>query len=294
MNKFSLVEIVTSDKLIHQGIFFKPSKPRELALLSVHGLSSNFYGNISFLEVLAEFCEKNGVAFASFNNRGHDMIAGLRKMDQRKPKGYAHKIGGAGYEKFNECIYDIEAGVDFLKIQGFKKVIVIGHSTGANKVCYYGAKSKNNNVSGFVLVSPVSDRLDPSLNSLKRQQDLSKMQEMVNLGKGDELLTNYHYFPLTPQRYLSLFSENSQEDVFDYGDPRPRMSCFSKIKKPLLVILAGSDELIDRPIKQIKQVFDYLQKSSNYKSVIIPHALHSFNNQESELAKQIIGWSKSL
>ena len=159
MKLFYLVETVTRDKLIHQGLFYRPKNPGKKAILLVHGLTSTFYGGIKLLEALADECENAGFGLATFNNRGHDMITGIRKVDRRKPKGYGHMIGGAGYENFKDCIYDIEAGVDFLANQGFSEIIITGSSTGANKVCFYASKTKNPHVLGFVLASPSSDRL---------------------------------------------------------------------------------------------------------------------------------------
>lgn len=289
MISFQLVETVTRDKLIHQGLFFKPKKVGKRALLLVHGLTSTFYGSVKLLEALCNECEKSGFGLAVFNNRGHDMIAGIRKVDHRKPKGYGHFIGGAGYEYFKDCRHDIEAGVDFLVEQGFSEVVVAGSSTGANKVCYYAAVTKNPHVLGFILVSPTSDRL-AVIDKTKLEKLLITFQNMVNQRKGDELQHGYHLFPLTPKRYLSLFTPNSLEDTFDYGDPRPRMKYYSRIRKPLFVIFGSKDEYLDRSAIQAMEIFDSHQHSTHYKSVIIKNALHSFNGHEVEFVKTIFNW----
>lgn len=290
MKPFFLVETTTRDKLIHQGIFFKPKKPGKRAVLWVHGLTSTFYGNRELLETFVIECEKLDWGFASFNNRGHDIVTGIKKVDRRKLKGYSRINGGTGYEVFKDCIFDIEAGIEFLTNQGFTKVIVIGHSTGANKVCYFAGKKSHPNAFGYVLASPVSDRLDPSLNKTKLTNDLGLMQELVNQGKGNDLQSGIHFFPATPRRFLSSFLPNSLEDQFDYGDPRPRMTYFSRIKKPILLILSGKDEYADRSVHKIRKIFDAHTSSLHYKSAIIPDALHSYNGKEIELIQEIISW----
>ena len=293
MKPFYLVETVTRDKLIHQGLFYRPKNPGKKAILLVHGLTSTFYGGIKLLEALADECENAGFGLATFNNRGHDMITGIRKVDRRKPKGYGHMIGGAGYENFKDCIYDIEAGVDFLANQGFSEIIITGSSTGANKVCFYASKTKNPHVLGFVLASPSSDRLTIT-DKNRLEKNLLQMQDFVNQGKSDELQIGYHFFPLTPKRYLSLFIPNSLEDTFDYGDPRPRLTYFSRIRKPLLVILGEIDESLDRSPEKVLSVFAECQTSVNYKSVIIPGSLHGFDGKEARLVKIIVAWVKNL
>ena len=294
MKPFFLVETTTRDKLIHQGIFYRSKKSGKQALLWVHGLTSNFYGHIALFEEFAEACDDAGFGFAAFNNRGHDMVTGIRKIDKRKPKGYDHAIGGAGYEVFAESVHDIEAGIDFLVGQGYSKVVVIGESTGANKVCYYTATQKHPHFFGTILVSPISDRLTQEFDAYKLQTDLAYMQDRVNLGHGDVLQSGYSLFPLTPKRFLSLLSPNSLEDQFDYGDPRPQLTYFSQIKTPLLVIFGGNDEHADRSVQKIKKVFDEYAFSPNYKSVVIPDALHSYNGKEKELVETIVNWVNKL
>ncbi len=294
MQPFYLVETITQDKLIHQGIFYKPYKPGKIAILWIHGLTDNFYGDRKLFEVLTHKTGQLTWGFASFNNRGHDFVTSCRKVDKRKPKGYTHTDIGTGMEKFSDCVFDITAGVDFLTKQGFNKIFVIGHSTGANKVCFYAATKYHKTVAGFILACPISDRLDLSLNKIKLQQDLNYMQDLANQGQGEILQTGYLYFPVTPNRFLSLYTPNSLEDQFDYGDPRPRMTHFSQITKPLLVVFAGKDEYADRSVNKIKKVFDESQRSTNYKSVIIPGAVHGFDDLENEFVEKIIKWIKDI
>lgn len=294
MKSFRLVECTTRDKLIHQGIFFKPKSSTKRALLWVHGLTDTFYGDAKLHTVFAEICEEFGFGYAVFNNRGHDLLASSRKVDKREPKGYTHINVGSGFEKFADCVYDIEAGVNFLVANGFTEVVVIGHSTGANKACYYAATKPHRHLFGIVLAGPLSDRLDSTIEAKKLKQNLKRMHELIDVGRGDELFSGYHFFPLTPKRFISLFEANSLEDQFDYGDPQPQMKYFSKIKKPLLVIIGEKDEYLDRQAQKMLGVFDAHQHSTNYKSIIVKNAFHSFNGQETELVKTIISWSINL
>ena len=294
MTHFSLIEVVTKDKLIHQGIFAKPGQTTGLAILWVHGLSGAFYGNTWILNEFARACSKAGVGFAAFNNRGHDLLSGLRVVDRRKAKGYRHGMGGAGVEEFTKCVYDIAAGVDFLVSQGFKKIILVGHSTGANKVCYFAGTRRHPAIVGVVLASPASDRLDPSLKKDKLHQGLVYMKRQLNKGKGKDLQLGYHFFPLTPRRFVSLFAAGSAEDVFDYGDRNPKLTSFSRIGLPLLVIFGGADEYFDRPAAKVKEVFDRKTRSRQYQSIIIPDALHGFNGKENDFVDTVIDWIKTL
>lgn len=294
MKQFYLAEIVTKDKLIHQGIFFRPKKPGKKAILYVHGLTSTFYGNIKMLEAFAEGCQKSGFGFAAFNNRGHDIVTGIKKIDSREPKGYAKVSGGAGSERFEDCVCDIDAGISFLAKQGYSEIILAGHSTGANKVCYYAGIKKDPKVKGVILLSPVSDRLDPTLDKEKTAKLVTDMKKMIDDGQGDELLSGVHAFPVTPWRFVSLYAPHAVEDVFDYGDAMPTLTCFSTIIKPLFVLIGSQDEYLHRPVEHVIEVFTKHARSKCYQSVIVPDALHSFNRKEKKVVSAITRWVKEI
>ncbi len=311
MRQFYLADIVTKDKLSLQGLYAEPNKKgnptspnlpagkaglrgARRAILWMHGLSSAFYHEPKLLEMMADAANKEGWGFAQFNGRGHDILAGVRKLDGTVPYGYSYYPAGAGAEVFEESVMDIEAGIDFLVARGFTEIIIVGHSTGANKVCYYAATQKNPHVFGVVLSGPMSDRLDMARNDESLQETVKQMHKLVSEGKGDELLVGYHFFPLTPKRYISLFEPRSSEDVFDYGEAEPKLSTFSKIQLPLMVLLSGADEATDRPIEEVQKAFDTHANSPKYQSVIIPGALHRFNGHEKQAVSAIIDWIKSL
>lgn len=293
MKQFYLVETTTKDGLVHQGVYFAPSKKGRRALLWLHGIGGTFYGSIPLYEAFVSECEKLGYGFAAFNTRGHDSIAGLRKIDKKSEKGYKHVNGGAGYEVFEESIHDIDAGIQFLVDQGFSEAIVIGYSTGANKACYYFGKKNHPKAAGVVLAGPISDRLDLDINKKKLKKNLIRMEKLVKAGRGDELIA-FHQFPMTPKRFISLLKPNTSEDTFDYGDKKPRFTSFARITKPLLVVLSARDEYLDRPVEEVQRVFDAYAKSKQYRSIVLPEALHKFNGKEKEAVETIVGWIKEI
>ena len=120
------------------------------------------------------------------------------------------------------------------------------------------------------------------------------MEKKIAQGKGDELLVGYDFFVLTPNRWVSLYVEGSAEDVFNYADGKKALTQFSKITKPLLVLLGGQDEHADRPIEKIRKLFDSHTKSTNYTSIIVPGAMHSFEGKEQKAVDIIVEWTKTI
>lgn len=293
MKQCYLAEIVTKDKLIHQGLFFRPKKPGKKAILWVHGLTDNFYGDLSALEALSGRCEKEGWGLASFNTRGHDIIASVKKLDPQNPKGQISVSLGSSYENFVDCVYDIDGAMTFLKKQGFLQVILAGISTGANKVCYYAGTQKDPRVAGVILVSPISD-VPIESRSKQYKANVKRMKALVKQKKGDLLISNISYVPLTPKRYLSLFDPGGSEDVFDYYSKQPKLTVFSRIKQPLCVVLAGADEYTDRPVLDILTVLKKHHRFTNFHGFIIPNAFHSFGGQEQKVVDTVFRWAMQL
>lgn len=293
MKQFYLTEIVTKDNLVHQGMYFRPKKFGKRALLWVHGLGSTFYGNVPLLEAFTDACEKNGIGFAAFNNRGHDGITRLKKIDPESEKGYSRLAGGAGVEVFEESVYDIDAGISFLAHQGFEEAVIAGISTGANKVCYYAGTQKDKRVKGVILVSPISD-VPIESRSEHYQVNVKRMKALEKQKKGDSLISDISYMPLTPKRYLSLFDPGGSEDVFDYYTKQPKLRTFSCIKQPLCVVLAGADEYTDRSVLDILNVLKKYHSSANFYGLIIPDAFHSFSGKEKNMVSAILHWMREI
>jgi len=291
---FVLEDIQTKDGFIHQGLVAYPQLSSDTVLIWVHGLTGTFYGNSQLIRFLASESTKNGYTFATFNSRGHDMISGFKKVDENDPKGYTYATIGAGYEVFEESTYDLDSQILFFRNKGYKKIILLGHSSGANKVSYYAGLTNNEYISGVVLLCPMSDRLDPRGNSEDREENLKKCHALVEQGRGNALVTGIYFFPMTAERYISLVSPNTSEDQFDYGDKIPNMEQFKHITCSLLVLFAENDEYADRPVGEIKNVFDSMQNSSKYLSKVIPNSLHNLANHEESVMSDILTWMRKI
>ncbi|MFC1647015.1 alpha/beta hydrolase [Patescibacteria group bacterium] len=292
MQKYYLTEITTKDNLILDGIYFEPQKKSDTALLYIHGLTSSYYSDHEIFDVLTRDGEKLGLGFASFNNRGAGMITGFSKVDKNNTFGKSHLTIGAGYEAFEECVYDIDAGISFLTKKGYKKVVLVGHSTGATKACFYAGSKQDKRLKGVVLAGVLSDKL--SEHGAKPWYFLLGLNLLKKIGLGNKLFNNINFFPITPNRALSLIESGSAEDVFDYGERKPKLTLFSQIKIPLMVILSELDQYADRPVKNIMSVFDKYQKSDKYSSVIIKDANHGLDGKEKEFVGKIVDWIKNI
>jgi hypothetical protein len=113
---------------------------------------------------------------------------------------------------------------------------------------------------------------------------------MVKNNKSSELMSSSFWpIPTNAQRFLSLFTAESAEEIFSYASGKnPRI--LKSFKKPLLVILAASDEYQDRPISEISTWFQNVLVKKKDEIKIINKAPHNFSGYASELKKVINKW----
>lgn len=101
-------------------------------ILLVHGVLGHFLAR-GTPRLLPNALEENGISSFLINSR----MAFTGQM-----------FGGA---IFDESIMDIEAAVDVLVKEGFRKIIILGWSLGANISVYYAVNNTHPNVKGLIL-----------------------------------------------------------------------------------------------------------------------------------------------
>ena len=127
------VFIHTADGLTLPGLFYGASGSKK-AIIRLHGNgnSSIFYPEDP-QEEFAQVLTDAGFTYFPFNNRGANYV---RRLTVHKQDGSSErKLYGMAYELIKDCVYDIEAATDFLEAKGYNEIYLLGHSSGANKVC---------------------------------------------------------------------------------------------------------------------------------------------------------------
>src|SRR2546427_6936470 len=142
----SLVRVEPRDGVFLDGFVAEPRRRRHTALIWVHGLGSVFSSAQPLIRELSRRLNTAGIGYFKLNNRGHDVVAGRGK-----------RLAGAAFERFGQSVQDIRAIVTFAPQRGYRRVMLAGHSTGANKVLHYAARARDRRVSGIILLGPISD-----------------------------------------------------------------------------------------------------------------------------------------
>ncbi len=287
---FELAEVEAADGVLLQGLV-SDTRRRRLAVIYIHGLGGDFYGSPAKANAMAEECSASGFGFLSFNNRGNGLLSSVRK--RKSPKGFRYVDSGRCYERFEDCVLDIEAVVKEAKRRGFRKIALVGHSTGANKAVHYLSRSPDRSVACAVLTGPLSDVPLLQHDSGKNYRHLvSLAKRMAAGGKGHELMPQgTPLWPLSAHRFLSLAVAGSAEDVFQYHMKRPSYRALKRVRVPVLALMGGEDEYALMSPDSILESFR--EANPRFESAIIEGASHSFTGQEELLAEVVCGWIKS-
>lgn len=147
--------------------------------------------------------------------------------------------------RYTDAVGEIHAWMDWLKKQGATRAAVLGHSRGAAQTALYAAERKHALIRAVVLLAPATlDNASPTEYEERFQQPLAllleKAQELIQAGKGDTLIEGIGLLTCagTSATAASLVS-------YYRADPRlDTLALLSKIGKPVLVVVAGGDEIV--------------------------------------------------
>ncbi|MFC1649644.1 alpha/beta fold hydrolase [Patescibacteria group bacterium] len=292
MRKCFAIEFETPKRYLLNGLWFGGDEAKK-ALVFVQGLGGTTFGLHDLVAPLAS--EETAVIY--FGNRGHDKVAKIKKINRRTKKGYESHLVGENHEVFTDCVDDIQGIVDFLRNKGVKDIHLVGHSTGCQKSIYFLSKPRKQKfIRSVTLLCPISDYASVGLFTNKDEltRSIAEAQKMVEKGNAHDILPkDLNLTGHDAQRFLSLYTPDSAEEIFTYAHNKKPIT-LQKVKTPSFYVFAGSDEYNDRPTQEISKWFENNSKADNYKVSIIKNALHGFQEKEGEVNKVLRGWLKQF
>jgi len=282
--QYELVWIETKDKLELYGLL-KEAKTKDKILINIHGTAGNFYEE-DFIANFAEELPKVGISILSTNNRGAYVYDAYQKS-------------GAATEKFEDCLIDIDTWIEFVLNNGYKGVVLSGHSLGAEKVVYYMTYGKyKNKVKAIILLGPADSYgshrvLDGKDNTKIRKNVESLLEESKKLianGKDNIFLNRYAYgshegiMPKSADSFVNFLGKGSKV-VEALPFHIKRLDNYSKIRVPIIVIIGDQNEYTAIPIKDALELMKKENKLTQ--TVQLKNCNHDFEGKEEELAEII-------
>lgn len=289
--KIDIRYIWTSDDLRLQGIHYSP-ETRKTCILMVHAMSGNFIENY-FANSLGNKLAGNGFGFIYGHNRGYNHINDILKKD-----GKTVRIGTM-YERFEECIYDIDAWLGEVRKLGYTKIILLGHSLGCNKTIHYFSKKKPGDVVGVIWASPpdMVGLFEKPEYQPNHKELLEEAKNNIKEGNPRKLVSGmiWDLYHLSSQTYVDLSEQGGHVDnlpVLRNPDSFPELA---SIDVPILGIMGEYDDIAIRTLEEdLDLIASKATNCPDFSRQFIKGANHTYDGQEEQFAEVVVNWVKNL
>ncbi len=259
------VSVTTPDGVLLDGMYRAGGSRSDIGLLFVHGFTATF--DAGPVAILA----------ASLADRGYATLA-LNMRD----------AGCCTYTTlFEDNAIDVDVGVRFLKEAGASRIVVLGHSLGANRMTYYRAQIDDAAVRAMVLLSAVGNVYRVA-SAFDVQGTGARALDEANrrLAEGDGLddllevpLGTYGTYYYTPASLVSNGGPDTNSDFFKW---------LPAISLPLLFVQATNDAFL--PFQRPELAQQTAVRSPRADLTYIAGADHSFTGHEDELSDVVETW----
>ncbi len=282
MNNIEYIsDAYTKDGLKLPMVHFE-SNEKDICVICIHGMCGSIIDNY-FATVWGKLLSENGIGFIYEHNRGHSIENDIVMKDG------SFKRCGTMYEIFEECIYDIDLAIDVAKNKGYKRIILLGHSYGCNKVIYYYYKKKPG-ILGIILAS-APDMVGSHL--LAEGEDYKELlkEAKVNIDNNEpdkllhKMIEDYMY--MSSGTYYNWYNENSTLDNLPVISNKKNWEQFETIDVPILTFSGSNEEDYYLHLDLLRE------KALNCKDFeyeIIENTGHTYGTKEKDIGNLILHW----
>lgn len=276
--KIDFVRFKATDDVELQG--WLSHKDSDTAVIHIHGRSGNGYENY-FLDNLREMYSQQNISMFTIDTRGRGIIS-----DFRKGNGWLH--AGSCFEIFDDCVYDIEGAIRYLKTIGKTKFILQGHSLGCTKIIHYLITKGEKDIIKVISLAP-TDMVGWAQTDPIHNEYLEKSERLLSNGKGQELVGSQCWLDLSPlsaQTYPTLCKKGGAADI--YGE-RVSKALLGKVELPMLIAYGDQDIgilEIDKTMTNWESRVNKI-KNPNTEIVVIAGAEHGFRGFEQILTNTV-------
>jgi len=241
--------------------------PAGPTVLITHG---TLYHNKSELStVLQELFLENGVSTLAIN-------LGLGLNDRHGP----YDCTTPHTHKHEDAVSEIGAWVGWLKEQGVKQVVLLGHSRGGNQTAWFAAEHDDPVIRQVILIAPQTWSPEAAARDYEESYGkplapvLKKAADLVAAGQPKNLMEHMDFI-------YCRDTTASAAAVVSYYAPDPRKDTpylLPQIKKPLLVFVGTEDQVI----KELDEQLAPLAEAGSIDLEVMDGADHFFRDLYAE------------
>jgi pimeloyl-ACP methyl ester carboxylesterase len=291
-----LVSFRATDGVALAGMLFEPRRRTAVAAAFLHGNGDASIFRSGRTNVLARELLGRGIAFLPFDNRGSGLLRWL-KRDRDGETEYL--TGGMSHELIGESMFDIDGALGFLRSAGYRRLHLIGHSTGANKIVLYHYRKPRNRVASYVLLAPGDDTglYYQALGERRFRKALERSVQEIERGRGDRFVPrSWSPFPLTFRSFRDTIDPDGDYNIFPFLEAANDLQLstktlfreFGSIRKRTLVIYGSDDEFCHGDVPMCVGLLErHAASRARLQIQIIEGADHGFHGRQEEVARNI-------
>lgn len=290
-NNVEILHIWTEDGLRLQGVHYGVEE-KETVVLMVHGMSGNSIENY-FAHILGEALQKADVGFIYSHNRGYNHINDIVVRDDNPDEAHETVRMGATYERFDGCICDIDGWMKECRELGYRKIFLLGHSLGCNKVIHYFNKKNPQDIAGMILASPpdmvgLFKKLEPDYDGL-----LKEARENMEKGEPRKILSSiiWDWYYLSSQTFFDLAIDGCPADNLPVMRNPEKFEELVSVDVPIFGIMGEWDDIaINDLASDLALIKAKATACPDFSTAIIPKANHTYDKQEDAFSEAIKNW----
>lgn len=254
---------------------------KDICVIITNGTCGNIFEN-KFLQIVGEKLEENKISFIYAHNSG-----AFHRIDTPTKSG---EPVGCTYELFENSLEDLQAYIDFAKQNGYKHIILGGHSYGANKVVYYLSKNQHEKIDKYILISPTDTTRLKENEQLSAQKLMPMALKYKKEKRLDDILPipfdNYNLY--TARAFLDFIENENAKNLPIYSKNKT-FEQLQKINQTGLFVMGENDSFAYGNALNHLQTINENSKNKNNIVIVIANCGHTFKDDKAvELGKAIL------
>ena len=270
--------------------------------VSYKGLAADFYdadGNVAVVLLHGTLAHNrmeiiNTFATLISQDYGYPVLTPNLSLNDKERMGEKIQTSTKGYatltacdiehtHKYEDAALELGTWVEYLKQEGFEKILVSGHSRGGRQVSAFLAGNDEPSIIGGVLIASGLSRSERNIEKYKKDTGLDLTQLLTQFSK----LSPDEYVDVPKFIYCDKPRVTAGAFISEYEDNPAHSAPYNvqKIKNIPILVIGGSEDTV---VPNIEADFEALSNQSNLSVQVIEGADHFFRDLYADDAAAII------
>ena len=277
-NNMFRLNIPTKRGVILNGALFRPEekKTADTVMIAITGIHGNFYSN-PFYYNIGDTLNGSGIDFIYAQT--NDAFGRIKTWNVNTEK---EELIGSWNERFAYTDEDIDAYLTFAEGEGYRHIILAGHSLGANKVIYYLSRHHDPRVEHFFFLSPAN--LTHMMSGVT-EREKKIIQKQVACGEGTQML------PFPFMGWVECIADTAYDWQFSgllnnvHTAKDGDFSQAERITHTGAMLVGTYDNFTDGdPVEFLKNLNDHMPSAAENRLIFIEKTGHTYQGKHQEMS----------